>query len=244
MIPKVIHYCWFGGKPLPKLAEKCIESWKKYLPDYEIKRWDESNFDINIIPYTSQAYALKKYAFVSDYARFWILNNYGGLYFDTDVELIKPIDDIIKNGPFMGCETSPEASSYLAVVAPGLGLGLVPGMDIISRIMSFYESLTFELPDGKSKPETVVTITTKILKDRGLKNCNDIQEVDGIIIYPSDYFCPISIIDGKLRITPNTRSIHWYDQSWQSPIRKYGRRLILKLGGARLKTALKKLFFK
>ncbi len=94
-IPKIIHYCWFGGKPLPKMANKCIASLKKYLPDYEIKQWDESNFDVNIIPYTQQAYEAKKYAFVSDYARFWILYNYGGLYFDTDVKVIKSMEDRI-----------------------------------------------------------------------------------------------------------------------------------------------------
>ena len=95
MIPKIIHYCWFGKKPLPKLALKCIASWKKFLPDYEIKEWNEDNFDVNQIPYTSEAYACKKYAFVSDYARFKIMYEYGGIYFDTDVEVIKPLDDII-----------------------------------------------------------------------------------------------------------------------------------------------------
>ena len=99
MIPKVIHYCWFGGKPLPELAEKCLASWRKYLPGYEIRRWDESNFDINILPYTREAYGAKKYAFVSDYARFWILYNQGGIYFDTDVEVIAPLDSIIAAGP-------------------------------------------------------------------------------------------------------------------------------------------------
>ena len=101
-IPNTIHYCWFGGNPLPPLAEKCIASWKKYLPNYDIKRWDESNFDVNSIPYTKQAFAAGKYAFVSDYARFWILYNYGGIYFDTDVELINNMDGIIASGPFMG----------------------------------------------------------------------------------------------------------------------------------------------
>ena len=101
MIPKVIHYCWFGRNPLPPLAIKCIESWKKFLPDYEIKGWNEDNFDVNIIPYTQEAYQAKKYAFVSDYARFWILYKYGGIYFDTDVEVIRPLDDIIARGPFM-----------------------------------------------------------------------------------------------------------------------------------------------
>lgn len=105
MIPKIIHYCWFGRGPLPELAQKCIASWKKYLPDYEIKEWNEDNFDVNIIPYTAEAYAEKKYAFVSDYARFWVLYKYGGIYFDTDVEVIRPLDDIIAKGNFMGCET-------------------------------------------------------------------------------------------------------------------------------------------
>ena len=103
-IPKIIHYCWFGRSPLPELAKKCIASWRKYFPDYEIKEWNEDNFDVNSILYTSQAYQAKKYAFVSDYARFWILYMYGGLYFDTDVEVIRPMDDIIQRGPFMGCE--------------------------------------------------------------------------------------------------------------------------------------------
>ena len=95
MIQKVIHYCWFGGKPIDKLGEKCIASWKKYCPDYEIKRWDESNYNLEACDYVKEAYQAKKWAFVSDYVRFDILYHYGGLYFDTDVELIKPIDDIV-----------------------------------------------------------------------------------------------------------------------------------------------------
>ena len=110
MIPKVIHYCWFGRNPLPKDAIICINSWKKNLPDFEIKEWNEDNFDVNMIPYTAEAYAAKKYAFVSDFARFWILYKHGGLYFDTDVEVIKPLDDIIARGNFMAYECpSPEA---------------------------------------------------------------------------------------------------------------------------------------
>ena len=103
MIPKKIHYCWFGRGPLPDLAKKCIASWRKYLPEYEIKEWNEDNFDVHCIPYCSEAYDAGKYAFVSDYARFKILYEYGGLYFDTDVEVIKAMDDIISRGPFMGC---------------------------------------------------------------------------------------------------------------------------------------------
>ena len=106
MIPKIIHYCWFGGNPLPELAQKCIASWKKYCPDYEIKEWNETNFDLNCCDYVREAYEAKKWAFVSDYARFWILYHEGGVYFDTDVEVPKPIDTIVEKGSFMGCEKS------------------------------------------------------------------------------------------------------------------------------------------
>ena len=115
---KVIHYCWFGGKPLPRSAEKCIASWKKFLPEYEIRRWDESNFDVNAIPYTREAYAAGKYAFVSDYARFWILYHKGGVYFDTDVEIVCSMSDILETGDFLGVETR---NSSMITVNPGFG---------------------------------------------------------------------------------------------------------------------------
>ena len=124
MIPKVIHYCWFGKNPLPASAQKCIASWRKYLPDYEIKEWNEDNFEVNAVPYTQQSYEVRKYAFVSDYARFWILYHFGGLYFDTDVEVIKPLDDIIKRGAFMGIEQGAFMDGK-PMVAPGLGMGIV-----------------------------------------------------------------------------------------------------------------------
>ena len=108
MIPKIIHYCWFGHNPLPESAIKCIESWKKFFPDYEIREWNEDNFNVDIIPYTKDAYEAKKYAFVSDYARFWILEKFGGLYFDTDVEVIKSMEDIIAEGAFLGAEIDGE----------------------------------------------------------------------------------------------------------------------------------------
>lgn len=118
MIPKIIHYCWFGRNPLPPLAQECIASWRKYLPDYEIKEWNEDNFDVNAIPYTAEAYRQKKYAFVSDYARFWIMYHYGGLYFDTDVEVIRPLDDIIAAGNFMGFELDPDGENTPGRYAP------------------------------------------------------------------------------------------------------------------------------
>lgn len=218
MIPKIIHYCWFGRNPLPPLAEKCIESWKRYLPDYEIKEWNEDNFDVFIIPYTSEAYSTKKYAFVSDYARFWILYHYGGLYFDTDVETIKPMDDIIERGPFMGCEryfNSSEQKGALALgVNPGLGLGVTPGLGLYKKMLDLYESLDFVHECKKNK--TIVHYMTEILVSEGLQYTNEIQQVAGVYVYPKDYFCPINQTTRRLHITSNTRSIHHYVGSWEN----------------------------
>ncbi len=218
-IPQIIHYCWFGGKPLPELAEKCIASWNKYLPDYDIKRWDESNFDVNIIPYTAQAYEARKYAFVSDYARFWILYNYGGLYFDTDVEVIRPMDDIIAAGPFMGCE-NPATPGLGLGVNPGLGLGVNPGLGLYKEILDKYESLEFTNKDGSLNLKTVVEYTTELLCCKGLINTSEIQDIAGVKIYPADFFCPKSIKTGKVTLTLNTHSIHHFDGSWMSTIEK------------------------
>ena len=216
MIPKVIHYCWFGRNPLPESAVKCINSWKKYFPDYEIKEWNEDNFDVNIIPYTKEAYSVKKYAFVSDYARFWVLYRYGGLYFDTDVEVIKSMDDIIERGSFMGVEVPAVVDKVVPSVAPGLCLGSSSGNSIYKSILDLYNGLHFILDDGSFNTFAVVPITTEILKQRGLKACNLVQKVEDIWIYPQDYFNPFDDATGKLKLTENTRSIHWYSKTWLS----------------------------
>lgn len=213
MIPKVIHYCWFGRNPLPELAVKCIASWKKFLPDYEIKEWNEDNFDVNIIPYTAEAYQARKYAFVSDYARFWVLYHYGGLYFDTDVEVIRPMDDIIARGPFMGCENNASNTS-VANVAPGLGLGVNPGLGLYKEILDIYKNLHFLVENGALNLRTVVDYTTELLSKHGLRSTNEIQECAGIWIYPKDYFCPIDYETNKWIETLNTRTVHHYAASW------------------------------
>ena len=224
MIPKIIHYCWFGRNPLPPLAVKCIESWKKYLPDYEIKEWNEDNFDVNIIPYTAEAYQQGKYAFVSDYARFWILYRYGGIYFDTDVEVIRPLDDILVRGGFMGFETdykerpkSHEIATNPCLglsVAPGLGLSVAPGLGLIKKMMDYYDGKHFVNEQNMRNQITIVHIATQVLMENGLKPVSGIQEIEGVYIYPSEYFCPINVTTGKLHITENTRCIHHYAASW------------------------------
>ena len=215
MIPKVIHYCWFGGNPLPKSALKCIDSWKKYLPDYEIKEWNESNFDINMMPYTREAYEMKKYAYVSDVARFWVLYREGGVYFDTDVEVVKPMYDILEAGPFMGIEDLGIEGESFPNVAPGLGLAVESGNSFYKEILDHYQDCHYYDPITKVPyPMTVVNHCTELLVKNGLKPTNQFQIVAGINIYPVDYFCPLEDATGILTITENTRAIHWFSKTW------------------------------
>lgn len=248
MIPKIIHYCWFGRGKKPALAERCIASWKRYLPDYEIKEWNEDNFDIHCTPYVEEAYRVRKYAFVSDYARFWILYHYGGIYFDTDVEVIKPLEGVISKGCFMGVEDNGLDHSETQrplhdgeyYVNPGLGIGAEPGMEVCREMLDSYEHSHFVLADNKLNMDNVVARMTRILFAHGLQITDQIQIVDGFIIYPKDYMCPVCTTDGHLRITDNTFSIHHYAASWTSPTHRFFRKLLLTFGGVRLKMWLGK----
>ena len=214
MIPKIIHYCWFGRNPLPPLALECIASWRKFLPDYEIKEWNEDNFDVNVIPYTKEAYEAKKYAFVSDYARFWILYHYGGLYFDTDVEVIKSFDEILSKGPFIGFERNPDRWGK-GLINPGLGLACFPQQPIVKQMLDKYNSLHFILLDGKLNVKTtVVHYTTEIFEKYGLERTKNIQKIAGFNIYPAEYFAPIDFVTKRLHVTDKTLSIHRYMASW------------------------------
>lgn len=229
MIPKKIHYCWFGGKPLTELGEKCLKSWEKFCPDYEIKRWDESNFDVNCCDYVREAYQAKKYAFVSDYARFAILYIEGGLYFDTDVELINPIDDIVEQGSFMGCEPCIVSEAVNA----GLGMAAAPGLGIYKIILDGYKKRHFVKQNGELDLTTVVQYVTGILKNKGFdEKLIGIQKVDELYIYPPEYFCPINGLTMEKVITNNTRSIHHFDGSWMNPVHrvlaKWMKRLLSK----------------
>ena len=242
MIPKVIHYCWFGGNPLPPLAVKCIESWRKYLPDYEIKEWNEDNFDVNIVPYTQEAYKAGKYAFVSDYARFYILYYHGGLYFDTDVEVIRPMEDIIERGAFMGCENEAQPGATASAVAPGLGLGCNPGLGLYAEILGLYSGLHFLRADGGLNLKTVVEYTTELLVSKGLKNINGIQRVADVWIYPKEYFCPMDYQTNVMKVTGNTRSIHHFAASWHGTkqnIFKYVAKIVGKNTAHNIAVAMK-----
>lgn len=217
IIPKIIHYCWFGHNPLPKSAIKCISSWRKFFPDYEIKEWNEDNFDVNIIPYTAEAYEAKKYAFVSDYARIWILYKFGGVYFDTDVEVVKPMDDLLTAHGYMGIE---RCFGAIIHINPGLGCACEIGNHLCEEILAVYSKKHFKKPNGSYDFNGIVPITTSVFKRHGLISLNEKQLICNMIVYPSEYFNPYDYTIDKLEITQNTRSIHWYGGSWTPFIKK------------------------
>ncbi len=214
-IPKIIHYCWFGGNPLSETIQKCIESWKKFCPDYQIIRWDESNFDINCCDYAKEAYEAKKWAFVSDFCRFLVLEKQGGIYLDTDVEIIKPIDELL-DCSFVGFEGK-------SVVASGLIRGVAPNDKICSLMLESYRNDRFILDDGSYNLKTVCDRETEIFQDFGLKRNGTMQTVCDTRVFPSEYFCPLDNVTWQLNITENTYTIHHYDSSWISDEKKYAK---------------------
>lgn len=209
MIPKVIHYCWFGRGPKPKLAQKCIASWKKYCPDYEIVEWNEDNFDVNMNGYTRMCIEEKKYAFLSDYARLAVVAEHGGIYFDTDVELIKSPDFLRQHEAFFGFET-PE------FVASGLGFGSVAHGTAVEAMLDEYAPLL----DGEHGVMGCPRLNTTALEKLGLRRDGSQQQIAGAMVYPSDWFNPYESATGRLRRTNHTVSIHWYSASWMSPAKK------------------------
>lgn len=205
MIPKKIHYCWFGRGEKSDKAKKCIASWHRLCPDYEIIEWNEDNFDIHMNPYTEMCYAERKFAFLSDYARLWILEREGGLYFDVDVEVIRSFDPLLTHEAFFGFENN-------EYVASGLGFGTEAGHPVVRAMLTAYDPLL----DGVHGTVGCPILNTQALDTFGLVKNGQTQEVGGAVIYPADYFNPYDDILGKLRKTRNTYSIHWFAKSWMS----------------------------
>ena len=225
-IPKVIHYCWFGKGEMPKLAKKCIKSWKKYCTDYEIICHNEDNFDLTQNRYLNEAYKAGKWAFVSDYARLKIICDNGGIYLDTDVELIKPIDDLLLTKGFMGFDEK-------GIVATGLGFGAEEGNEIVTEFLKDYDNIPFVLPDGSYDLTPCPDRNTEALKRLGMDIKNTSQTFMDITFLPDEYLCPMNYYTGKKTITENTYSIHHYSASWTSVVTKRTTR-IKRIIGVRL----------
>jgi hypothetical protein len=207
MIPKKIHYCWFGGNPLPKAALKCINSWKKHCPDYEIIEWNEKNFDISSAPlYVKQAYENKKYAFVSDYVRLYAMYNYGGIYMDTDVEVTKNLDKFLHHEGFSGFEDDTQIPTGI--------MASEKNFKPFSYLLNYYEDKSFINPDESFNMITNVKIITEMLSKKGFVPNGEFQTVEGFALYPKDYFCPFNNTTGILNDTKNTHTIHWFNKSW------------------------------
>lgn len=242
MIPKKIHYIWLGGKPFPKMVKKCIKSWQKYCPDYEIIRWDESNLNLDICPYVRQAYDSKKYAFASDVLRFYVLKEHGGIYLDVDVELLKPLDELLNNKAFSGFEYGNEL-----FINPGLVCGAEKNNPVVTDFFNMYLNDTFIKKNGELNLETVCLKVTKHLsKNYGLKIKNEFQDLNDIVIYPTQYFCPLNASTKKVEcLTDKTISKHLYLSSWARPtFREKVKKFIKKIIGQKNATKLKNKFSK
>lgn len=206
MIPKIIHYCWFGGNTMPELAQKCIESWKIHCPDYEIREWNESNFDLNCNQYVKKAYEAKKWAFVTDYVRLWAIVSEGGIYMDTDVEVISSLDEYLDERAFSGFETEESISTGI--------MACEKGFPLFKELLDEYRNRSFIKPDGTYDLTTNVAAITNYCLRYGLTLNNTKQTIQGFTIYQQDIFSPKSYRTGIITCTDNTHTIHHFSGSW------------------------------
>lgn len=230
MIPKIIHYCWFGGKPLPKLAVKCKKSWEKFFPDFEIKEWNETNYDVNATPYTKYCYEHGLWAYLSDYVRLDVVEREGGLYFDTDVEVVKkPVNLLETCHAYFGWETS-------EYINTGLGFAAEVHHPAVKAMLARYDGLVVNGKYQYDKMQGCPQLNTKALLSFGLMQDGSYQVVCNAAILPVDYMCPFKDATGELVITKNTISIHWFSKSphgrilaWRMKLTRPLHRLFRKL---------------
>jgi hypothetical protein len=208
-IPKIIHYIWLGGKQIPEKNQKWMETWKKQCPDYEIRRWDESNYNVEKCRYSSEAYKKGKYSFVSDYIRLDVVYQYGGIYLDTDVELLKPLDDLLYFKAFGGMGTS-------SGIASGLGFGSVRGNSLIREMRDVYNDVDFIKKDDNLNLQVCDYYQTEVLKRYGFFGGNKFHNIRDFIVFPVCFFSPMSSLFGILNLNRNAYSIHHFDTSYFS----------------------------
>lgn len=221
MIPPIIHYCWFGPNPKSELAKKCIESWKKYCPDYELREWNENNFDINLFDYTKEAYEERKWAFITDVVRLYALINYGGIYMDTDVEVLKPLDSLLSYSAVSGFESNKQIPTGL--------MACEKGNCMFAEFLEDYTNAHFKRKDGSLDITTNVTRITKVCLRYGLVQNNTLQTVNGFTLLPKEYLCPKDLITKELKLTENSFTIHHFDGSWKDDAEKYTAQLSERL---------------
>lgn len=206
MIPKTIHYCWFGRGEKSKLIKRCIASWKRVCPDYEIIEWNEDNYDISKADFMKRAYEAKNWAYVTDYARLDIVYEHGGIYLDTDVELIKPFDFLLKYAGFAGFEDSERVNT-------GVGFGAEKGNGIVGKMLAEYEGQDYLRADNTLN-EACPIKNTRAAVSSGFRADGTFQTVNSFVLLPKDYFCPLENSTGVLTKTENTVAVHWFDKSW------------------------------
>ena len=224
MIPKIIHYCWFGKKRKPDLFQKCYASWRKYCKDFKIIEWNEDNFDIGLSPlYVQQAYSESKWAFVTDYVRLKVIYDYGGIYLDTDVELKKKIDKLLIYNAFFGFETP-------KYINTGIGFGAEARCPLVKEIMDDYNTVSFILKDGSYDLTPCTERNTKFFLKKGLLQNNTLQILeDNILILPSIYLCPIDYSTGHYTKSFKTIAVHWFSESWKTEKQKQQHKIMVKI---------------
>lgn len=207
MIPKKLHYCWFGRGQMPALELKCLDSWKKMLPDYEIKVWNEDNFDVNCLPYVKEAYENKKYAFVSDYARLYALYTEGGIYMDTDMEVLQSLDPFLQNNALLSFESNGYIQSCI--------IASEKGGTCIKDLLDGYQNRRFVKEDGTFDLTPNTVPISEYMIEKGLKMDNSYQVIEGVAnVYPSEYFCPLNQNTDEIITTENSYCIHHFAGSW------------------------------
>ena len=205
-IPKQIHYCWFGKNKKPEIFEKCLASWQKYCPDYIITEWNESNFPINEFEYAKDAYKARKWAFVSDVARMWVLNKHGGIYLDTDEEILKNLDQFLDCSSFTGFDTKNR-----------IQVGIIGGTKqhwLFKQMLQYYSHHNFKRENNSLNMKTIVDIITELLLKEGLQQNNKKQTIQNIDVYPHEFFCPIHTTDKGFILSNYTYTVHHGTASW------------------------------
>lgn len=237
MIPKKIHYCWLSGEPFPPLIEECMKSWKRYLDGYEFIEWNQKNFDVNICQYTKEAFEARKYAFVSDYVRLYALYNHGGIYLDTDIEILKSMDALLYNKAFTGFEEDDAIAAWI--------FGSEKHNPLFRELLDYYRDKAFVMGNGSYDLTPNPVPVTQTLVKYGLILKNEYQELSNITIYPKEYFCTKDMRDGSINITSKSYAIHHFAGAWMSRSGKFKtnmRHNISRLLGVVLSEQIRKIY--